>query len=162
MLPSILSTLEIQSIKGTKVLAFCCCSVAKLCPTLCDSELQHARLSCPSLSPGGWSKSWPLSWWCHPIISSSVTSFSFCPQSFPASWSFPMSWFFTWGIQSIGASAYASVLPMNIQNWFLLGFTGLVSLLSKGLSRVFSSSTVWKHQFFGTQPPLRSSFHICI
>ena len=124
-------------------------------------ELQHTRLSCPSLSPGVCSKSCPLSWWCHPTISFSVIPFFFCPQSFPASGSFPMSWFFTWGIQSIGVSAYASVLPMNIQDWFLLGFTGFISLLSKGLSRVFSSSTIWKHQFFGTQPSLWSNFHIC-
>ena len=86
-----------------------------------------------------------LSWWCHPTISSSVASFSSCPLSCPASGSFPMSWLFTPGGQSIGASA--SVLSLNIQGWFPLGLTGLISLLSKGLSRVFSSTTVWKHQF---------------
>ena len=91
----------------------------------------------------------PLSWWCPPTISSSVSPFSSCPQSFPASESFPMSWLFTSGGQSIGASA--SVLPMNSQGWFPLGLTGSISLLSKGLSRVFSSITIQKHQFFSTQ-----------
>ena len=114
----------------------CCCSVTQLCLTLQPYGLQHTRLSCPWLSPGICSKSCPLRWWCHQTISFSVIPFSFCPQSFPASGSFPMSWFFTWGIQSIGASAYASVLPMNMQDWFLLELTGLVSLLSKELSRV--------------------------
>ena len=111
--------------------------------------LQHARLPCPSLSPGACSDSRPLSQWCHPAISSSVTSFSSCPRSFPASGSFSVSWLFLLGGRSIGASASASVLPMNIQSWFLLGLTGLISLQFKGLSRVFSSLTVWKHQFFG-------------
>ena len=95
------------------------------------------------------SNSCPLSWWCHPTILSSVIPFSSCLQSFPASGSFPMSQFFTSGGQSIGVSASASVLPMNIQDWFPLGLTGLVSLQSKGLSRVFSNTTVQKHQFFG-------------
>ena len=99
----------------------------------------------------------PLSRWCHPTISSSVTPFS-CPQSFPASWSFPMSQLFTSGGQSIGASA--SVLPINIQGWFPLGWTDLISLLSKGLSRVFSSTTVQKHQFFNTHPSLWTNSHI--
>ena len=102
---------------------------------------------CPSLSPGFCSNSCPLSWWCHPTISSSVIPFSSCPQSFPASESFPMSQLFTSGGQRIGASASPSVLPMNIQGWFPLGWTGWISLLSKGLSRVFSS-TIQKHQFF--------------
>ena len=102
------------------------------------------------------SNSCPLSWWCHPNISSSVS----CLQSFPASRSFPMSQLFTLGGQSIGASA--SVLPMNVQGWFPLGLTTLISLLSKGLSRVFSSTTVWKHQFFGAQPSWRLNSHICI
>jgi len=97
--------------------------------------LQHARLPCPLLSPRSCSNSCPLSWWCHPIISSSVLPFSSCLQSFPASGSFPMSQLFTSGDQSIGASASASVLPMNIQDWFLLGLTYLISLQSKGLSR---------------------------
>ena len=98
---------------------------------------QHTRLPCPSPSPGAYSNSCPLSWWCHPTISSSVVPFSFCLQSFPASGSFPMSQLFASGNQSIGASA--SVLPMNIQGWFSLGWTGMISLQSKGLSRVFST-----------------------
>ena len=114
--------------------------------SLWPHELQYARLPCPSLSPGVCSNSCPLSQWCHPTISSSVTLFSSCPQSFPASGSFPNSWLFPSGGQSIRASAAASVLPMNIQGWFSLGLTGLISLLSKGLSRVFSSTTVWKHR----------------
>ena len=112
--------------------------------------LQHARLPCPSLSPGECSNSCPLSWWCHPTISSSVIPFSSCLQSFPASRSFPMSWLFASGGQSIGATASASVLPMDIQDWFPLGWTGVISLWSKGLSRVFSSTTVQRHQFFST------------
>ena len=113
--------------------------------------LQHTRLPCPLLSPGVCSNSCPLSWWCHPTISSSVTLFSSCPQSFPASGSFPMSPFFASGGQSIGASAAGSVLPMNIQDWFPLGLTGLLFLQSKRLSRVFSNTTVQKHQFLGPQ-----------
>ena len=104
--------------------------------------LQHARLPYPSLSPGVCSNSCPLNWWCHPTISSSVIPFSSCPPSFPASGSFPKGWLFTLGGQSIGASAPASVLPMNIQDWFPLGLTGWISLQSKGLSRVLSSTTV--------------------
>ena len=118
--------------------------------------LQHARLPCPSLSLRGCSNSCPLSQWCHPTFSSSVAPFSSCPQSFSALGSFPKSQLFTSGGQRIGASAPASVLPMNIQGWFPLGFTGLISLLSKGPTRVFSSTTVQKHQFFGTQPSLWS------
>ena len=116
--------------------------------------LQHARLPCPSVSPRVCSNSCPLSWWCYPTISSSATPLFFCLRSFPASWSFPISWLFTSGSQSIEASASASVLPMNIQDWFPLGLTGLISLQSKGLSRVFSSTTVQKYQFFSTQPSL--------
>ena len=100
--------------------------------------------------------------WCHPTISSSVIPFSSCLQSFPESGSFPMSQFFTSGSQSIEPSAAASVLPMNVQGWFPLGLTGLISLLSKGLSRVFSNTTVWRHQFFGAQPfhcPILTSIH---
>ena len=108
----------------------------------------------PLLSPWVCSNSCPLSWWCHPTISSSVATFYSCPQSFPASGSFPMSWLFTWGGQKIGASASALVLPMDILGWFPLELTSLISLLSKRLSRVFSSITIQKHQFFGTQPPL--------
>ena len=113
--------------------------------------LQHARPPCPSPTPGAYSDSCPLSRWCHPTISSFVIRFSSCVQSFAASGSFPMSQFFTSGGQSIGVSASASVLPMNIQGWSPLGWTGWISLQSKGLSRVFPNTTVQKHQFFWTQ-----------
>jgi len=109
--------------------------------------LQHTRLPCPSPTPGAYSDSCPLSRWCHPTISSSVVPFS-CLQSFPESGAFQMSQFFASGDQSIGISASASVLPMNIQDWFPLGQTCWISLQSKGLSRVFSNTTVQKHQFF--------------
>ena len=111
-------------------------------------SLQHPRLPCPSLSPRICPSSCSLNQWCHPTISSSVALFS-CLQSFPASRSFPVSQLFASGGQSIGASASASVLPMNIQGWFPLGLTDLISLLSKGLSKVFFSIRVRKHQFFG-------------
>ena len=111
--------------------------------------LQHIRLPCPSLTPGSCSNSCPLSWWCHPTISSSIVPFSSCLQSFPASGSFPMSQLFASGGPSIGA--LASVLAMNIQGWFPLGLTDWVSLQSKGLSRVFSNTTVQKHEFFCVQ-----------
>ena len=120
--------------------------------------LQHAKFRCPPLSSRVCSNSCPLSRWCYLTISSWATLFSFCLQSFPASGSFPMSWLFTSGGQSTGASA--SVLPMNIQGWLPLGLAGLISLLSKGLSRVFSNTTVWKHQFFIPQPSLWSNSHI--
>jgi len=110
--------------------------------------LQLARLPCPSPSPGVCSNSCPLNWWYHPTILSSVIPFSSCLQSFPASESFQMSQLFASGAQSSGASASASILPMNIQGWFPLGFIDLISLLSKGLLRVFSRTTVQKHQFF--------------
>ena len=119
-------------------------SVAQSCLTLCDP-----RPPCPSPTPGVHSNSPPSSRWCHPAISFSVVPFSSCPQSLPASGSFPMSQLFTWGGQSIGVSASASVLPMNTQDWAPLGWTSWVSLQSKGLSRVFSSTTVQNHQFFG-------------
>ena len=112
--------------------------------------LQHARPSWPP-TPGVYSNSCPLNQWCHPTISSSVIPFSSCLQSFPASGSFPMSQFFPSGGQSIGASASASILPMNIQDWFPLRWTPWISLLSKGLSRVFSNITIQKHLFFGAQ-----------
>ena len=124
-------------------------------------ELQHTRLPCPLPSPGVCSNSCPSSQWCHRTISSSVAPFSSCPQSFPASGSFPVSQLFSSGGQSIGASASASVHLMNIQGWFLLGLIGLISLLSKGLSRVFSCTTVRKHKFFSAQPSLWSNSHIC-
>ena len=113
--------------------------------------LQHARPPCPSPTPGVYSNSCPLSWWCHPTILSFVITFSSHFQYFPASESFQMSQLFASGGQNIGASASTSVLPMNIQDWFPLGWTGWVSLQSKGLSRVFSNTTVQKHQFFSAQ-----------
>ena len=122
-------------------------------------KLQLIRLPCPSVSPRVCSNSCPLSQWCYLTISSSAVPF-FRLQSFPASGSFPMSRLLTSGGQSIGASASTSVLPMNIQGWFPLGLTVLISLQSRGLSRAFSSSTVWKYQFFGAQPSLWSSSHI--
>ena len=122
-------------------------------------ELQHARPPCPSPAPGVYPNPCPSSRWCHPAISSSVIPFSSCPQSFPASGSFPMSQLFTSGGQSIGVSASTSVLPMNTQDWSL-GWTGWISLQSKGLSRVFSNTTVQKHQFFGTQLSSPSNSHI--
>ena len=121
--------------------------------------LQYSRLLCPSLFPTVCSNSCPLSQWCHPTILSSVTSFSSCPQSFPASGSSPMSGLFTWGGQGIGVSASASVLPMIIQDLFPLGLTGLISLQSKGLSKI-SSTTAEKHKFFGAQLSLWSNSHI--
>ena len=122
--------------------------------------LQHTRPPCPSPTPGVSSNSCPLSQWCHPTIWSSVVPFSSYLQSFPASGSFPMIQFFTSGGQSIRVSASASLLPMNIQNWFPLGWTGWISLQSKGLSRVFSNTTVQKHLFFGAQLSLYSNSHI--
>ena len=114
-------------------------------------ELQHARPPCLSTTPGVHPNPCPLSWWCHLTISSSVIPFSSCPQSFPASGSFQMSQLFASGGQSTGVSASASVLPMNTQDWSPLGLTGWISLQSKGLSRVFSNTTVQKHQFFCAQ-----------
>ena len=122
-------------------------------------ELQHAKPPCPSPTPGVHSESCPSSQWCHPAISSSVVPFSFCPQSLPASGSFPMSQLFAWGGQCIGVSALASVLPMNTQDWSPLWYTGWMSLQSKGLLRVFSNITVQKHQFFGTQLSSQSNSH---
>ena len=114
-------------------------------------ELQHARPACPSPTPGVYPDSCPLSRWCHLTILSSIIPFFSCLQSFPTSGSFQMSQLFASGGQSIGASASASVFPINIQDWFPLGWTGWISLQSKGLSRVLSNTTVQKHQFFGTQ-----------
>ena len=116
-----------------------------------DSLWPHAWLPCPSLSPCICLNSCPLSQWCHPTISSSVIPFSSYPQSFPASGSFPVSQVFASGGHSFGASTLASVLPMNIQGWFPLGLISLITLQSKGLPRVFSNTTVQKHQFFSTQ-----------
>ena len=141
---------------------YCCyCSVAKLCLPFCDHGLQHARPSCPSPSLRVCPSSCPLNQWYNPAISSSVAPFSSCPQSFPVSESFPMSWLFTSSGQSTGTSTSASILSMSSQGWFPLGWTGLISLQSKGLSRVYSNTTVWKYQFFSTLPSLRSKFHIC-
>ena len=123
-------------------------------------ESQHTRPSCPSSTPGVHSNLYPSSQWCHPAISSSVVPFFSCPQSLPASESFPISQLFAWGGQSTGVSASASVLPMNTQDWSLLEWTGWISLQSKGLSRVFSNTTIQKHQFFSTQLSSQSNSHI--
>ena len=122
--------------------------------------LQYGRFPCPSPTPRVFSNSCPSSWWCHPVISSSIVPFSSCPQSLPASESFQMSLFFASGGERTGFSASASVLPMHIQDWFPLGWTGWISLQSKGLSRVFSNTTVQKHQFFGTKLSSQSNSHI--
>ena len=121
--------------------------------------LQHTRPPCPSPNPSAFSNSCPSRQWCHPTISSSFVPFCSCLQSFPASGSFPMSWFFTSGGQSIGVSASASVIPMNIQDWFPLGEAGWIPLQSKGLSRVFFNTTVQKHQFFRAQLSLVQLSH---
>ena len=118
---------------------------------------QHDRLSCPTPTSRACSNPCPLSGWCHPTISSSVVPFSFCPQSLPASKSFPTNQLFAWGCQSTGVSASASVLLMNIEDWFPLGWTGWISLQSKGLSRVFSNTTIQKHQFISLL--LKASTH---
>ena len=122
------------------------------------TQLQHSRLPCPSLSLRACANSCPLNWWCHSAISSSVTPFFSCPQSFPASGFFQWVSSFTSRSQSTGAPA--SVLPMNILGWFPLELTGCISLLSKRLSTVFSNTTVWKHQFFSDQPSLWSNSYI--
>ena len=137
-----------------------CSSVAKLRLTLCN-PMDYSTPGFPVLHYlEVFSNSCPLSWWCHPTILSSVIPFSSHLQSFPASGSFPVSQFFTWGDQSIGVSALASVLPMNIQDWSPLGWTGWISLQSEGCSRVFSTTTVQKHQFFDSQLSLESNSHI--
>ena len=134
--------------------------------SLWPHEPQHARPPCPSpafrVHPNPWvhPNPCPLSQWCHPTVSSSVIPLSSCPQSFPASGSFQMSQLFTSGGQSIGVSASISVLPVNTQDWSPLGWTGWISLQSKGLSRVFSNTSVQKHQFFSTQLSLQSNSHI--
>ena len=136
------------------------------CSVMPDSlrphESQHARPPSRSPTPGFYSNSHLSSRWCHPAISSSVVPFSSCPQFLPASQSFPMSQLFTWGGQSIGVSALASFLPKNTQDWSPLGWTGWNSLKSKGLSRVFSNTTVQKHQFFGPQLSSQSNSYIHI
>ena len=128
--------------------------------SLWPHESQHIRAPCPSPTLGVYPNSCPSSQWCHPAISSSVIPFSSCPQSLPASGSFPMSQLFTWGSQSIGVSASALVLSMNTQDWCPLGWTGWISLQSKGLSRVFSNTTVQKHQIFSAQLSSQCNSHI--
>ena len=131
-----------------------------LSDSLWPHESQHARPPCPSPTPGVHPDSHPSSQWCHPAISSSVVPFSSCPQSLSASKSFPMSQLFAWGGQSTGVSALASVLPKKSQGWSPSEWTGWISLQPKGLSRVFSNTTVLKHQFFSTQPSSQSNSHI--
>ena len=142
------------------VLYCCCCSVLKHVQLFATTWIAAHQASCPSLSPRVSSNPCPLSWWCHPTISSSVFPFSSHLKSFPASGSFPVSQFFTSGGQHIGASTSTSVLPMNFQGWFPLGWTGWISLQSKGLSRVFSDTTVQKYQFFDVQPSLWPNSYI--
>ena len=142
----------------TVLLLFFSCSF--MSDSLQPSGLQPTRFPCPSLSPGVCSNSCPLSQGCHPTISFSISPFSFCSQYFPASRAFPVNQFSASGGPRIGASALASVLAMNILGWFHLGLTSLFSLQFQGLSKVFSSTTIWKHQFLGTQPSLWSKSHI--
>ena len=141
-----------------------CSSVQFSCSVMSDflppHEMQHARPPCPSPTPRVHSDSRPSSRWCHPAISSSVVPFSSCSQSLPASESFPMSQLFTWGGQSTGVSALASFLPKNSQGWSPSEWTAWISLQSKGLSRVFSNTTVQKHQFIGAQLSSQSNSHI--
>ena len=136
-------------------------SVAQSCPTLCD-PMNHSMPGLPVYHQllEFYSNSCPSSWWCHPAISSSVIPFFYCPQSLPASGSFPMSQLFAWDGQGIGVSALASVLPLNTQDWSALGWAGWISLQSKGLSRVFSNTAVQEHQFFGAQLSSQSNSHI--
>ena len=162
---SLKSLLQYHSSKASVLQCFS--SVQFSCSVMSDSlwphESQHSRPPCLSPTAGVYPNSCPSSRWCHPTISSSVVPFSSCPQSLPASESFPMSQLFTWGDQSIGVSASTSVLPMNTQGWFPLGWTGWTSLQSKGLSRVFSNTTVQKHQFFSVRNKVKmSAFAISI
>ena len=156
------STMSIYILLCMHAKSFQFSSVVQSCPTLWPHELQHGRPPCPSPTTRVHSKSRPSSLWCHPTISSSVVPFSSCSQSLPASESFPMSQLFTWSSQSIGVSALASVLPMNTQGWSPSEWTRWISLQSKGLPRVFSNTTVQKHQFFGAQlshSPTLTSIH---
>jgi len=163
------SITEFRKISHTKMNHWCIhsysdCLLQFSCSVVSDSlqphESQHARPPCPSPTTGVHSNSPPSSQWCHPAISSSVIPFSSCPQSLPASQSFPVSQLFAWGGQSIGVSALASFLPKNTQDWSPLEWTDWISLQSKGLSRVFFNTTVQKHQFFGTQLSSQSNSHI--
>ena len=153
-----------RNIQNTGLIKSWFSSVQFSCSVVSDSlrphETQHAKPPCASPSPGVHSDSRPLSPWCHPAISSSVILFSSCPQSLPVSESFPMSQLFTWGGQSTGVSALASVLPKKSQGWSPSEWTSWISLQSKGLSRVFSDTTVQKHQFFSAQLSLQSNSHI--
>ena len=157
------ATVELNMVK---IVFFMWLSVQFSCPVVSDSlrphEVQHTRPPCPSPTTGVYSNACPSSQWCHPAISSSAFPFSSCPQYLPASGSFQKSQLFTWGGQSIGASASASVLPMNTQDWSPLGWSGWISLQPKGLSRVFSNNTAQKHQFFGVQLSLQYNSHIYI
>ena len=148
---------ETQSVRISDSVQFSCSFMSD---SLWPHELQHARPSCPSQTPRLYSDSCPSSQWCHPTILSSVIPFSSCPQSLPASGSFPISQLFASGGQSFGVSASASVLPMNTQDLSPLGWTGWISLQSKVLSRLFSNTTVQKHQFFGAQLFSQSNSHI--
>ena len=151
-LPAILiSSASVQSVQFSR---------SVMSHSLRPHESQHARPPCPSPTPGVHSDSCPSSQWCYPAISSSVVPFSSCPQSLPASEPFPMSQLFAWGSQSTGVSALASFLPKNTQDWSPSEWPGWISLQSKGLSRVFSNTTVQKHQFFGAQPSSQSNSHI--
>ena len=159
--PSSLSCPSFREVTLKNYLAsvqFSCHSVVS--DSLRPHKSQHIRPPCPSLTPRVYSNSCPSSWWCHPAISSSVIPFSSCPQSLPASGSFPMSQLFAWGGQNTGVSVSAWVLSINSQDWSLLGWIGWISLQSKGLSRVFSNTTVQKHQFFGAQLSSQSNSHI--
>ena len=156
----ILATLQVSTMASGYCISSVQFSHSVVSESLQPHESQHARPPCPSPTPGVHSDSHPSSRWCHPAISSSVVPFSSCPQSLPASESFPMSQLFAWGSQSTRVSALASVLPMNIQDWYPLGWTGWISLQSKGLSRVFSNTTVQKHQFFIAQPSSQSNSHM--
>ena len=149
-----IGTWNVRSISSVQLI----CSVVS--NSLWPHESQHSRPPCPSPSPGVHSDSCPSNQWCHPPISSSLIPFFSCPQSLPASDSFPMSQLFTWGGQSTGVSALASFLPKKSQGWSPSEWTGWISLQSKGLSRVFSNTTVQKHQFFGAQPSSWSNSHI--
>ena len=155
---------EYEILKWTKKLSFSSdqFSHSVVSDSLWPHELQHARPPCPSPTPRVYSNPCPLSRWCHPTISSSVVPFSSCSQSLPASGSFQMSQLFAWDGQSIGVSASASVLPMNTRDWSPLGWTGWISLQSKGLSRVFSNATFQKHQFFDAQFSSQSNSHILV
>ena len=160
-----LTRFELLAVQGTlKNLLQHQSSVQFSCSVRSDSlrphDPQHTRAPCPSPTPRVYPNPCPLSWWCHPPISSSVVPFSSCPQSFPVSGSFPVNQLFASGSQSIGVSALASVLPMNTQDWSPLGWAGWISLQSKGLSRGFSNPTVQKHQFFCTQLSSWSNSHI--